>query len=180
MLNSVLPPVISPGPLALTFDPTHGEDRTIHAKPTLQNIAEEHSPTTAVPSNASSPGFSQWSVEKRKAALAPLLAYLRDLDELLRASDNKHAGEAVPNFAPNFTRRTDSSRVPQRKVSSAAVSVVSSLQPDRSSGYESSRADSTGLTSPSSVQGPSSSKVKDDPMRRDVSVLVSMSGDIAD
>ncbi|KAK9896826.1 hypothetical protein P389DRAFT_209431 [Cystobasidium minutum MCA 4210] len=164
MLNSVLPPVISPGPLTLTFDPTSGEDHTIHAKPALHKIAEEQSPPpTAVPSSIGSPAFNQWSVEKRKAALAPLLAYLRDLDDLSRASDSRHAAES----APIITSRTDSSRIPSRKASSAAVSVVSSLQPDRSSGYESSRADSTGLTSPSSLQGPSSSKVKDDPVRRE-------------
>lgn len=174
MLDSVLPPVISPGPLALIFDPSHGEDQTIHAKPQLQTLAEEQSPTTerstsqqatAAPSVSNSPAVPNynWPTEKRKAALAPLLAYLRDLDDLSRSSETKQA-----DSAPTFTRRTDSSRLPQRKASSTAVSVVSSLQPDRSSGYESSRADSTGLTSPSSTQGPTS-KIKDDPNKREVS-----------
>jgi hypothetical protein len=174
MLNTVLPPVISPGPLAMTFDPIH-EDHTIHAKPQLQTLTEERSPTTeqslsqqatAVPSAATSPVCNDWSIEARRAALAPLLAYLRDLDDLSRVSDTKHA-----EHTPYMTRRTDSSRLPHKKASSAAVSVVSSLQPDRSSGYESSKADSTGFSSPSNVQGPTS-KLKDDPLKRKVSCQI--------
>lgn len=177
MLNSVLPPVVSPGPLALTFSVSHGEDQTIHAKSQLHTLDEEQSPTTdqdlsqqatvvQSPADANLPAFNEWSVEQRKAALAPLLAYLRDLDDLARVPEAKQAESS----APVMTRRTDSSRVPQRKASSAAVSVNSSQLPDRSSGYDSSaKGDSTALTSPSSVQGPIS-KMKDDANKRDVSL----------
>lgn len=176
MLNSVLPPVVSPGPLALTFSSSH-DDQTIHAKPQLQTLAEEQSPTTdqissqqttVVPSGANSPAFVEWSVEQRKAALAPLLAYLRDLDDLSRVPDARQA-----DAAPITTKRTDSSRLPQRETSSAAVSANSCLNANRSSdGDSSARGDSTALTSPSSIQEPMS-KTKDDANKREVGRLSS-------
>ena len=181
MLTSPLPNVLSPGPLALSWispqsplPTSFSEGLTIDEEETInfssmQN-AQSGSFGTSSPARPTHVHTHQTSSMLRRMALAPLLAYLRDLDDLLTTAE---AAKLDASGVFDHVRQSESgsvppSRVVSRKPSMVATSSASSVI-NRSSEHGSSKGDNTALTSPGIVQA--GVTVTDDPIKRKVGEL---------
>lgn len=180
LLDDFLPPLLSPGPLFVSFGHENVDDATLHAKARLKTLEEEGGDAARAPSTCACyanqndrPALDlddAPNMPSRKQSLAPLMAYLQDLHDLGSSHGHSRGGTMGPELL---------TRQPRRKSSSAAVSVVSSSRPDRSSGYASSKGESTGLTTPSSVHT-QPSRVRDDATKREVCSRVRFKHSFAD
>ena len=169
MLSSTLPPLASPGPLAVTFSRESSWDGgTVSKAPILDDQTIKPSESTVDHSTPLQHGIEdtpvfQFTFEQRKAALAPLMAYLRDLDDLTQEIDVTAMPSGLPMRSPPSNGH---SSVTSRRPSLADVSSSSSNKPGMSSGNESSRPDSVVIISHPSM--PKVMKLKDNPVKREV------------
>lgn len=179
MLNppAILPELVAPGPLTIGLSsdqrtvPAIQEDETIvisrNPPPTPLPMSP---PPPSLPDNARLARYTE--MQNRRAALEPLMAYLRDLDDLTaetHALNLDVAESRSPSSSATPDRQSVVSLGVRRKASLAAVSDASGSRADRTSGYESSKENtSISLASPSSLQTQQFPKVKNDVTKRQV------------
>ena len=181
MLNTsaILPELAAPGPLTIGLASDHQAVPAIQEDETIVISRNPPPPPTPLPTSPPPPSLPDnarlaryTEMQNRRAALEPLMAYLRDLDDLtaephaviLDVSDSRS-----PSISATPDRQSLVSPSVRRKTSLAAISDTSGGRPDRTSRYESSRENaSISLASPSSLQAQPFLKLKDDATKREV------------
>ena len=127
-LDSTLPPVISPAPLSMTFAKRLSRDSTLrtyereennHTISTTPDKCVPEPPEVATLDNTAAPGTRADS----KSALAPLMAYLGDLDDLTHDVE----GPALQSYSPDASHVLSAV---SRQPSLTAVSTASSGERD--------------------------------------------------
>lgn len=176
--SAILPEFVAPGPLTIGLASDHQAVPAIQEDETIVISRNTPPPPTPLPTSPPPPSLPDnarlaryTEMQNRRAALEPLMAYLRDLDDLTAEPNAVTLGvteSRSPSISATPDRQSLVSLSVRRKASLAAISDTSGSRPDRTSGCESSRENtSISLASPSSLQTQQFPKLKDDATKRE-------------